>query len=140
MKRLIKKIAANLAYKKFNSFGDAAYHHISTSDKYYFFYRWLAALAENKDAREHVLYTIARYIDTNRLFNVPFTDIFIIKDSVILVTMCPGMWIGKSGCIIEELTDLINKNASRNYNIQIIEDCFSAEKVCANWITFFNEY
>lgn len=138
MKRLIKKIAANLAYKKFNAFGDA-YHHISTSDKYYFFYRWLAALAENEKESGDVLYAISKYINTNNFFQ-PFTDIFTVKDSVILVTRRPGMWIGKSGCIIEELTNLINKNASRNYNIQIIEDNFSAEKVCANWMTFFNEY
>lgn len=139
MKRLIKKIAANLAYKKFNAFGDA-YHHISTRGTYYFFYRWLAALAENKDAREHVLCTIARYIDMNGLFNVPFTDIFIIKDSVILVTRRPGMWIGKSGSTIEELTGLINYNSLRNYKIQIIEDNFSAQKACADWMSFFNEY
>lgn len=139
MKRLIKKIAANLAYKKFNAFGDV-YSRISTSDKYYFFYRWLAALAENKAENDHVLCTLARYIDTNRLFNIPFTDIFTIKDSVILVTRRPGNWIGKSGSTIEELTGLINNNSSRNYKIQIIEDNFSAEKVCANWVSFFNQY
>jgi hypothetical protein len=38
------------------------------------------------------------------------------------------------------LTGLINYNSLRNYKIQIIEDNFSAEKACADWMAFFNEY
>lgn len=86
-----------------------------------------------------VLYAISRYINTNSFFQ-PFTDIFTVKDSVIIVTRRPGMWIGKSGNTINEIAKTINDNASRNYEIQIIEDNFSAEKVCANWMAFFNEY
>lgn len=124
MKELIKK------YLKKNLTGHPK--------KNYYFLRWLASLVETKYNTEYVSEMVAlfQHYDENRR-KFPFTDLFVIDNTIYVYTLRPGLWIGKHGDTIEEIKKMINNidnvggYPSHNFEISFIE-------VDSNTATYYN--
>lgn len=57
----------------------------------------------------------------NKRTNNPFTDIFLIGDIIYIVTDRSGLWIGKYGKDIDDLTAYIRDRVKPEYTINFLE-------------------
>lgn len=112
--------------------------------KHYYFYRWLAECVKNKDKTSDVLCSIAGYMNENINKNLPFFDIFVVRDYVFVVTQRPGLWIGSCGVTHEAIEYRMNHNVNgekiSDYKLEYIEDLFSSHYHKDVVIRVLNEY
>lgn len=76
--------------------------------------------------------------------DLPFTDIFVIENVVCICTRRPGWWIGKAGCIINEISKKLNFNLKgekiHNFKIKLLETTKGAVVDVYDYIKVFGNY
>lgn len=92
--------------------------------------RLIAELVKDKESTQYVIDMIADYIRYEKLDKVIlFSDIFVLGDEVYILTVRPGIWIGKQGATINELKTNLNVDVMgkliHKYHLNLIEDRFS---------------
>ena len=92
--------------------------------------RLIAELVKDKESTQYVIDKIADYIRYENLDKVIlFSDIFVLGDEVYILTVRPGIWIGKQGTTINELKTNLNVDVMGNlihkYHLNLIDDRFS---------------
>ena len=112
--------------------------------KHYYFYRWLAELVKDEEKTNDVLCSIAGYMNENINKNLPFFDIFVVRDYVFVVTQRPSLWIGNSGVTHEAIEYRMNYNVNgdkiSDYKLEYIEDLFSSHYYENIAIRMLNKY
>lgn len=125
MKKYIKKKIA----KRICAYFTKNYQLKDGNKKKYQILRWIVDLVADEYESSLNLFKVALYLDTNNV-NTQFTDVFTVDNTVFILTMFPGMWIGKGGSISQEVENTINTNAkgekTRDYEVRPIEDLNSA--------------
>jgi predicted metal-dependent RNase len=115
----------------------------------YLFIRWLAEAVSDKEKKNHAMSVISYYVyEKNRV--LPFTDVFVVGDTVYVFTERPGLWIGKSGRTYDEILERLNSNAKGektvDYKLKLKEDMkspkydFDMEMRMCSYIYSNNEY
>lgn len=92
--------------------------------------RLIAELVKDKESTQYVIDKIADYIYYEKLDKVIlFSDIFVLGDEVYILTVRPGIWIGKQGATINELKTNLNVDVRgkliHKYHLNLIDDVFS---------------
>ena len=113
------------------------------SSEKYIFLRWLAEKTKDRKETNYVIRTIAYFLEETNLI-LPYTDIFLVGKRVYIVTVRPGLWIGKGGSVVNNLLKRINcgldgtKNS--DYSVDFIEPKDSAvELVLTTQATSFRK-
>lgn len=116
------------------------YYYVRDNAKFYHFLRWIAEFVNDKDVTDHVMCSIASYMYKNGV-KLPFSDIFVIGDMVIVCTLRPSMWIGKGGSTMDGITEELNFNKKDyNFNIRMFETTHNAVANIASYIHVMNNY
>ena len=139
MKKIIKKYITKYLLKYF--YGSSKnYYYVRDHVKFYLFLRWLSELVKDEKDTEDVMISIASYMYHNNL-DLPFTDIFVVANIVCICTKRPGLWIGKAGSIIDQITNNINFNVNgekiHNFQIKLLETTKGAVIDIYNYIKVF---
>lgn len=99
--------------------------YLTVHPKDYHFLRYLVSIVEDADLTKDVRYSIASWMFTTNRTNYPFSDIFVVDDIVYICTVRPGLWIGKGGETVDNLTNNLNTKVDgtkyRNLRVQFIE-------------------
>jgi hypothetical protein len=123
MKKIIKKHITKYLLKYFNG-SSKNYYYVRDHVKFYLFLRWLSEFVKNEEDTKDVMASIASFLYYKRL-DLPFTDIFVVENVVCICTRRPGLWIGKAGCIMDEIIKKLNFNLKgekiHNFEIQLLE-------------------
>lgn len=123
MKKIIKKYITKYLLKYFNG-SSKNYYYVRDHVKFYLFLRWLSEFVKNEEDTQDVMASIASYMYYNRL-DLPFTDIFVIKNVICVCTRRPGLWIGKKGSIMDKIIKKLNFDSKgekiHDFKIQILE-------------------
>ena len=94
--------------------------------KDYHLLRYLVSVVEDADLTKDVRYSIASWMDSTNRTNYPFSDIFVVDNTVYVCTDRPGLWIGKGGETIDSLTDNLNTKVDgtkyRDLQVKFIEN------------------
>lgn len=138
MKKYIKKKIA----KRICAYFIKNYQLKDGNKKQYRILRWIVDLVADEYESSLNLFKVALYLDTNNV-KTQFTDVFTVDNTVFILTMFPGMWIGTGGSISREIENTINTNAkgekTRNYEVRPIEDLSSAtQQIYSNLKQFKN--
>ena len=117
MKKIIKKCIIKYLLKYFNG-SPKNYYYVRDHTRFYLFLRWLAELVKNEEDTIHVMILIASYMHYNNL-DLPFTDIFVVGNTVCVCTRKPSLWIGKADCIIgySETVGGVNSSSAMGYGL-----------------------
>ena len=138
MKKYIKKKIA----KRICAYFTKNYQLTNSNKRRYQLLRWMVDLVADEYESALNLYKISRYIDENNV-NTQFTDVFTADNTVFIVTMFPGMWIGTGGSISNEIENTINTNAkgkkTRNYEVRPIEDLNSSTQQIYSYVKQFRQ-
>lgn len=123
MKKIVKKCITKYLLKYFQG-SSKNYYYQRDHIKFYLFLRWLSEFVKNEEDTQDVMIAIADYMYSNRI-ELPFTDIFVIENIVCVCTIRPGLWIGKSGSVMDGLLKRLNFNIDdkkiHNFKIQLLE-------------------
>lgn len=138
MKKYIKKKIA----KRICAYFTKNYQLKNSNKKQYQILRWIVDLIADEYESSLNLFKVSLYLDTNNV-NTQFTDVFTVDNTVFILTMFPGMWIGTGGSISREIENTINTNSNgektRNYEVRPIEDLNSAtQQIYSNLKQFKN--
>ena len=105
------------------------------SQEKYNFLRWLAEKVKDEKETDDVIRTVAYFLSETRL-NIPFTDIFLVGKRVYIVTVRPGLWIGRKGETVDKLLKRINRRVDgtvhSDYDVDFIEPKNSAVEIVLN--------
>ena len=100
-----------------------------SSQKKYHFMRWLVEMTSDKSETESIIRTIAYFLEETKM-SLPYTDIFLVGKRVCIVTVRPGLWIGRGGSTVNNLLKRINCSVDgtkhSDYMIDFIEPKDSA--------------
>lgn len=111
----------------------------------YYFYRWIIEkFAVNKDEMNKILVYLTAWmvIKEHESLHQYLSDIFVFDGRIYIYTRRPGLWIGKAGCIIDDLIHSINYNDGEkiyDYHIELIEDLSSYPTQVYNKLLFYSE-
>lgn len=98
--------------------------HLKRENKYYYFYRWFVSISKDKTQTKDMFYAVASWFSKNtdkvNLIN-NLQDIYVVDNVLYIVTLRPGLWIGKHGSIINSLIDHL-KQENPNIEVRLIED------------------
>lgn len=123
MKKIIKKCLIKYLLKYFQG-SSKNYYYQRDHLKFYLFLRWLSEFVKNEEDTQDVMISLAHYMHYNRTV-LPFTDIFVIENIVCVCTTRPGLWIGKSGSVMDSILKKLNFNIDdkkiHNFKIQLLE-------------------
>ena len=138
MKKYIKKKIA----KRICAYFTKNYQLKNSNKKQYQILRWIVDLIADEYESSLNLFKVSLYLDTNNV-NTQFTDVFTVDNTVFILTMFPGMWIGTGGSISREIENTINTNSNgektRNYEVRPIEDLNSpTQQIYSNLKQFKN--
>lgn len=144
IKNRIKNCITKYLLKYFNgSRRSKNYQYMRDHVRFYLFLRWLSEFVKNEEDTKHVTASIASYMYCNN-FSLPFTDIFVVGDIVCICTSRPGMWIGKAGSTLDEITKNINFNLSgkqtHNFKITLLENTQSSVDDVFNYMKVLRNY
>ncbi len=132
MKNLVRKYIVKQFYKSRRP-----------SSEKYIFLRWLAEKTKDRKETKDVIRTIAYFLEETNM-NLPYTDIFLVGKRVYIVTVRPGLWIGRYGSTANNLLKRINCSVDgtkhSDYTIDFIEPKDSAvELVLTTQATSFRK-
>lgn len=148
MKKLIKNRIKNCITKYLLKYFNGNrrsknYQYMRNHVRFYLFLRWLSEFVKNEEDTKHVTASIASYMYHNN-FSLPFTDIFVVSDVVFICTSRPGMWIGKGGSTLDEITKNINFNLvgkqTHNFKITLLENTQSSVDDVFNYMKVLRNY
>lgn len=144
MKKIIKNCITKYLLKYFNgNHRFKHYQYVRDHVRFYLFLRWLSEFVKNEEDTKHVTASIASYMYCNN-FSLPFTDIFVVGDVVCICTSRPGMWIGKAGSTLDEITKNINFNLkgkqTHNFKITLLENTQSSVDDVFNYMKILRNY
>ena len=99
-----------------------------TSYAKHLFVRWIIEVVSDKKKQKDVLSSISSYL-YNKDAKLPFTDVFLVGNTVCVFTKRPGLWIGKGGQTQEEIINKLNNNVDgkkiADYDLFILCDMSS---------------
>lgn len=123
----IKKTTKRI--KNFN-INDFIYTKLRNSKSNHSFWYFVAEILTDKKKRKEISRSISYHIYTHNTSGLQSMmvgyDLFVINNRIYLITQRPGIWIGKGGAYIDELTKTINYNVDGkkiyDYHIDLVED------------------
>lgn len=118
----------------------AKHYKIDKNNKTYWFVRWLAELIKDDTTTTSVLINVATFINDNTFLYNMYSDVYVIDNTVVLVTNRPGMWIGKGGETIDSLKELIESTLHQNVSIRLVEEVTTAKTTINGYIRVMNDY
>ena len=99
--------------------------YLTSHPKNYHLLRYLVSVVEDVNLTKDVRYSIASWMYLTNRTNYPFSDIFVVDDTVYICTVRPGLWIGKGGETVDSLTNNLNTKVDgtkyRNLQVRFIE-------------------
>ena len=111
--------------------------------KNYYFLRFLSEMVKDDNTNNFVFAGIARFMFSNGI-NLPFSDIFVIDNTIYVYTLRPGLWIGRGGETIEKIKNEINSNTEgqrlHNYSIQLLEEYKNANHYIYHYVRVYNDF
>lgn len=137
----MKKFISNILIKKFKKHYKGTTAPSNENKLHYLFLRWLAECFKSKETT-NVYSAISSYIFLNyKNLTKFFSDVFVLNDTVFIVTRFPGCIIGKGGETINGIAEYLNKNidnGNHNYKIELIEDTNSSMRSILDNIKFLS--